>query len=487
MSLRPEDIDRRSVAAYLRSRHAVHAQSNDQDDKTVFCIATEHVDYGDWVITNSNVEGHPNVSHAANDGDPEVLGVVQSHAQSNEWCRVAACGAVPAKVDPSESFSAGDWLALSSGNDYAVRWEDEDNRCGQFLYQLGDPSNGMAMVRIDSQGPAHLLIHHHTAEENSRWVDTSGGGTPLVGYSHHLFKVNKDAFTGGNDSLMLVLGGESSHGEAVKEGMAWGGVIGSNTSTGRGYLGGNESAGKQGPLGLEEDATDSQHSGAWRVNLRGFAGFNSRDRFGYAGGRVGSMLYVNPTEQLSYRTPGGCRTTTPTSPCAGAGVEWWGGAILWDDQATPVGNATTWQGQHVPALPIEIDCCTSYNNPEQPTEPDCEIVTGRSNFRDNALDLNGNYEWVIPYGWTATSGRQSVLHAICCLNTHIGALWTVLDRFTYWVGQYAACTDAFFATKADGVGAASTCCEDTPDFAIPAMNCGPTAQDVDCAGNPISG
>lgn len=494
--LRIEEIARRAIPGFL-GRPDTIGQDHRPDDSTEFSYASaDAVTWGDWVSCTEEADGHPNVILPGLDDDPAWAGVAQMAANAGQWVRVRGAGLAMARVSTSEDPSPGDWLVTQSGSGEAIAYDRtaHRNRCGRFLSWIGASQSGYAWVHIGSGGAQEpIQIHHHDSDLNTNWVDQ---GTNLVGESHDLFIVNSDDYTGGDPKLMLVLGGEATHGESITEGWAWGGVIGTNDRFGCGMLGGNETAGNQGPLGAEKDMTAS--GGDWRINIRSFAEYNTFDKFigvvPIPGGEIAPFLFIHTYETPDWTVPLGCGQEPPASPCgtsvpmsAANNVWWWSGGFVHDDTHVPQNN-TGRTGSFLPSVPVEVNCCLVYSAPDELVPPLCEPISNRSAFQDNHRDLNGAYENLIPYGYTVTNAaRQEILDAVCCHSRHIQEIWRFLDRWTLWVGNYAFCNDAFFSTKADSAGQTpSTCCEDTGVVEVPALACGPSGKDTNCDGAVIT-
>lgn len=475
MSLRPEEISRRALASYGQiPPTTLHAQP--EDGTEILAKFTAAFELGDWVECAGLASGHLTAQAPSADGTAKWMGVVQHKGAANTWGKVKTAGVSLAKVASAASATTGDSLSLRSGSTDAVVLSTasggRNSVCGRFMKKEGGDSK-MSLVHIGS-GNSGLTIHHHTDESNTEWHDTTDS-TVRKGLSWHLFKVNLDEHTGGVARLMLAMGGGTTHGESSKEGYFWGGVVGSNAALGFGSVGGNESAGKQGVLGAERQTSDA----VYRVNIRSFAGFNAYDRYGgltYPKG-VGPIRFTHPNLAPTFRAHSDCDASTPACP---AGTIWWAGSMMWDAVLPPVNNAS-WNGQWVPGMTIERDCC-DVSLSVTPTDHDgCAIITNPSQFVTNVNDLNGAYEWIIPYGYTANVGRLDLLAAHCCLTTHVQRIWAFLDAWTAKVERFMQCVDATFATKANGAGTAGACCSFAGTTSVPVLTCGPGPDGGDCA------
>lgn len=484
MSLRPEESIRKAIAAGYGNPVGPMLGGQPDDGTEVLCQSSGTFEFGDWVHVAGNANGFMTITTPSGQGLPQWLGVVRQAVNPGEWCRVKVAGACEAKVTGAGTAAAGDPLHLKTSTSAEVPSDlaTAGTLCGRFMTQIGGLS--MGWVRIAEAGDAKpdIFIHHHTDGRNTRFVDRTAV-TQFIGYAWHLFRVVQRGLTSGPHSLMLAIGGNADHGETNKEGYCWGGVIGAPGAVGFGQLGGNEVSGNQGLIGAEETTADAAN----RLNFRSYGGWNVSDQFAGLMDKdgIGPLNFAHPNwgsqtpDRISWHMPALCATDEANCPDIYGGMEIWAGALFYDHHTAPA-NATGWPHVWSPGIPVERNCCRVNSLATPKAHEDCRSVENPEQFEMNAQDLNGPYENIIPYGYTAINGRSEILAAVCCLVRHIQSIWRFLDGYTAVMEKFMQCVDATFATKADAPGTEGHCCEDAGETTVTALVCGPPNKEWDC-------
>lgn len=490
MSLRPEEIQRKAIAAGYGRYAPNTAHGTHEDDTTVLSQMGAGFTLGDWVRASGTSAGHLQSGVPGTTGGTDYIGVVAQAADGGGWSKVKTCGVAVAKIKPGETLTVGDSLELVSGQKYAKKLAD-GSPCGRFLAWI-DADHKYAWVSIGGSGtPLQLTVHHHDDTKNTIVSDTTSATSTVRGPLWHVWRVVNAGFTSATSArLMTCLGGGDTHGETPKEGFGWAGVIGQPAHMGWGEIGGNEKSGNQGVLGAEIATADEMGN---RINVRGWAGFNARDRYPPNSNTVHPLRFTwHPEEKKpAWTVPAGCDQTNVAmtgTPCDPTTV-WWSGTLKRDPTYSPAGMThTPWNQQWTPQLALERDCCSLAYAPVSREPPDCDLMLNGSQIEANAQDIAGSYEGLIPYGYTACAGRMEHLHATCYHALHIQYLWRSLQRLSDAVSAALNCLDTrvttidnFFATKADGSGAkpsTAPCCPPTK-WTVPTITGGP-ADAGDC-------
>lgn len=481
MSLRPQEIQRKGIVAGYGNPPASDPQAAHDDDTVVICEAYNDIEYGDWVVAPTTLtDGHLGAKKpdSSTNAAARWLGVAQHSAGIGQFLRVKTAGACAAKVDTGAS--EGDMLEVYDGS-FSARKLTGQNACGRFLKRFAGDTR-LAWVMIQGAAPTPLLVHHHALDQNSyvTGADESNIQAPL----YHTWKVFNAAFTGDPaPKLALAIGGGSSHGDTPLEGFAWGGVIGKRGSVGWGEIGGDEAFGHQGVLGAESvKGSDTWPETPWglnRINVRSWAGFNARDRYGFSAKVVGPLRFTwcpvggnsAGSKRASWWVPAGCDCIvgTTTSDLCDPSIEWWAGTMKLDPTNKPGPlTRTPWEQQWVPQLALERDCCEAQYKEETPPDEGCGPFTNPATLEANAFDVSGAYEDLIPWGYRERPGRLSVLHGVCCHALHISQIWRTINRFQAFVSRVFACIDTRFMMHGWG-----PCCSVETKTTVPRVACGP--------------
>ena len=452
-SRRPEEAVRKAIAAGYGDKGDVVAFGAPQDDTEVYAEGA-NLDLGDWVRVSGMAGGHLIAATPSADGQASWIGVVTHKSSTDGWVRVKTCGVAKAKVTNAAGKSAGDKLAVQSGSTSADDADTGEDICGVFLRKFGGDAE-LSWVRLGGAGaPADLRIHHHTDASNTRVVDATG--PTLTGYLWHVWKVNLNAFTGGDPRLMHAFGGGTTHGEANKEGYGWAGYIQPtpDAKMGFGIVGGQHAAGLQGVLGAEGDAANSEHSGRNRLNWRALGGFNAWDRYGSASPLtwptgIGSILSIHPPQDAIWYPHDSCITEFG---CIND-VKWWAGGLIWNTHHGAFANGTGWTGEWQVAVPTERNCVTVSGIIGTPTPPTydcewpCQTITNPGAMWTNAWRLNGSYENVIPYGYVACTGRLEEMDGLTSFIIHYQSTIKWLHKWTAFIDTLIHCIDAQLDTS----------------------------------------
>lgn len=489
-TLRPEEVQRKAIAAGYGDRSPSNPQSVHQDDTTVLCLAQAAFKMGDWVSVKglNSQSGFLTIEKPSEDSDKAWLGVVQHTVEQDEWVLVKTCGVGIAKVNKDADLETGDLLGTSAGKTYADTFGGA-LPCGRFLKRFTGDEN-FSYVEIGSGGTSDLSVHHHTDNKNSKVTDTTTAARKLTAPLWHVWKVTDIVFTGDPDPrLMTCLGGGTGHGDDPKEGWGWAGVIGKAAKMGFGEIGGSDLAGFQGVLGAEFELDDDLPKP--RINVRSWAGYNAHDRYGMPATVVHPMrfTYCATEHSPSWHVPKNCDCTkipfTSEDECPPI-ITWWSGTMKRDPFFNPATfNKTTWQQQWTPQLALSRACCdVDYASQlVTPPTPDCKVIdsTERATLEANRKILAGSYEMLFPWGYHPCPNRFTPLDAICMLVTHVQAQWLSFQRLSDAVSKALGCLDTnmqtvknFFGTKVDGAGSKPTlpiCCPAT--WHVPVMVNGP--------------
>lgn len=471
MSLRPEEILRKALAAGYGNLPPATPQGAPEDDTAVSAVANGDLEYGDWVVVQSLSSGCIVARKPTEDGQKTTLGVVLHKAASGECVRVKTTGVCIAKVDSSATLTAGDLLGTKASQTYAIALSGPCP-CGRFFARFSGDDR-YAWVAIVS-GQSEIVVHHHDDTKNTNVSDVTVS-TRLTAPVWHILKVTDINYTGTPDPrLMLALGGGSTHGETPKEGWGWAGVIGTPGSMGFGQIGGNEAGGNQGVLGAE--TAFGSEGLDYRINVRSWAGFNARDRYGAAVSNI-----VNPLRFTvgcdgetapKWYVPDGCDCypgVTPSEPCDPS-IVWWSGTLRRDPTVDPhTLNHTSWHFQWTPQFALERDCCELTYSPVTPPDFDCGTISNPNTFETNAADVSGPYEGLIPWGYTPCTGRLDTLHSLCYFALHIRSLWRFLMDWSSVVEQMFVCIDARLAALGQ-----PPCCGTVPPATVPTITGGPS-------------
>lgn len=470
MTLRPEELVRKAVAAGYGNPVPSSPSAVHEDDTSVLAILEDTFDFGDWVVVHETSAGHLRARKATLDGDPGTLGVVQHHGESGQWAKVKTAGVCLAKVNKDADVEMGDLLSLKSGSSEAVALLGEF-ACGRFLSRIPG-EDVVAWVAIGAT-QTRISVHHHTDQKNTQVTDFTSA-TSLTAPVWHILKVNDINFTGDPDPrLMVALGGGTSHGESPKEGWGWAGVIGSAGNMGFGQIGGNEASGNQGVLGAE--TAKSSEGINYRINVRSWAGFNAHDRYGLAAPVVAPIRFSWCAGEVApkWYVRDGCDCitgVTPSEPCDAATL-WWSGTMKLDPTINPAGlTSTNWNKQWTPQLAVERNCCESAYAAVTPPDFPCTIFTNPSTLEANAHDVAGAYEGIIPFGYLYCTGRLDTVAAACYHATQLQALWRTIMGLTGVVSQYFACADAHFVALGR-----TACCPTLTPATVPTVSGGPGA------------
>lgn len=488
MSLRPEEIQRKAIAAGYGNNPDSTLSHEHLDDTEVLCKASVALDFGDWVRVSSGVDGYMICAKPNADGGGDWVGVVMHKVDSGAWVRVKTCGVGIAKVDDNTALTAGDTLEVVNGQVYA-RESHGGASCGRFLQAFSGDTKS-AWVSIGG-AKTKIAIHHHTNESNTEWVDTTDGTSDVLrktGYSWNLFRVIEEG-TGGTHRLALAIGGHNSHGIGTEtEGWCWGGVIGDATALGIGKIGGPSTNNHQGVLGIERTLADT----TYRVNIRSFAHFNALDR--YTGltrpEGIGPIRFSYPPHVPKWYVP---TTADDTPPVIPTGALWWEGTMIYSATRAP-GNGTGILKQWSPAVLAERNCQTvtgSFTAEVTCDDWPCGTVSNPLQAYTNLDDFIGSYENIIPYGYTACVGRHDELSGLVGFINHYRRSWawllcwmSIVDQTLHCLDQagiaLTLCVNATFGTKANGAGTAGactwdSCCAALTPVVVPALNYGPAS------------
>lgn len=472
MSLRPEEILRKAVSAGYGQPVSGPAAGIHEDDTCVLAVCEVPFDFGDWCAVHQLDSGHLQIRKATKTGDAAWCGVVQMKGAAGDWVKVKTAGTCIAKVKSSADVDPGDLIGMVSGEVYADELKGP-SPCGRYLYRMGS-ADDFSWVSVGGTS-AELVVHHHEDEKNTKISDVTVS-TKLTAPLWHMFKVNDINFTGDPDArFMLAIGGATDHGESPKEGWGWGGVIGSPGALGFGQLGGNPASGNQGVLGAE--TAKSSEGTNYRINVRSWAGFNARDRYGAGTATVAPIRFSWCAGERAPKwvVNGGCDCVVGVTPgeACDASQLWWAGTMKLDGTFPPGGvTHTNWTKQWTPQLAIERNCCEAEYSAVTPPDFGCTIFTNPGAGETNAHDVSGAYEMLIPWGYTACDSRLDVLQAVCYHSEQIIALWRAMIGGFATVSNLLACMDAHLIALGQ-----PACCGTVAPATIPVVSGGPAGSE----------